>query len=70
VIDDDASIRREVADYVEASAERLWELTRMCARTAAWTLSFHSNPREALEHRDPLPESTVAALRRLRETPG
>lgn len=67
VVDDDTSIREEVAEYVGASPERLWELTRACARTAAWALSFHADRSAILEHRDPLPASTIAALTRLRE---
>ncbi len=67
VVDDDTSVREEVADYVGATPERLWALTRMCARSAVWALAFHEDPRAALEARDPLPPSTVAALARLRE---
>lgn len=69
VIDEDASIRDEVAEYVGKSPALLWEMTKRCARSAAWALSFHADPREALERRDPLPPSTLAALRRLRRTP-
>jgi hypothetical protein len=66
VIDDDASVRDEVADAIGKSPEQLWEMTRSCARSSVWTLRFHTEPLAALDHRDPLPESTVAAMRRLR----
>lgn len=69
VVDDATSVREEVADYAGASPQRLWEMTRMCARSAAWALSFHDDPTAALECRDPLPASTLAALARLRRTP-
>ena len=69
VVDEDTSIREEVADYAGAAPERLWELTHMCARTAAWSLKFHSDPSAALDYRDPLPATTLAALERLRTTP-
>lgn len=66
VVDEETSIRDEVADYVGQTPERLWQLTRMCARSAAWALGFHEDRRAVLEHRDPVPESTRAALERLR----
>lgn len=66
VVDEETSIRDEVSDYVGQTPERLWKLTRMCARSAVWALGFHEDRREALGHRDPLPESTIAALERLR----
>lgn len=66
VKDDDTSIREDIAEYAGKTPDELWELTRACARTAAWTLSFHADPRPALEYRDPLPASTIAALERLR----
>ncbi len=69
IVDDDTSVREEVADYVDLPPERLWELTKRCARSAMWALSFHEDPRAALEAREPLPASTVAALARLRLRP-
>ena len=69
VIDEDASIRDEVAEYLGKSPEQLWEMTKRCARSAVWALSFHADPRVTLEQRDPLPPSTLRALARLRRSP-
>jgi hypothetical protein len=67
VIDNDASVREEVAPYVGATyAERL-AATRACCRAAIRTLAFHFDPERALAYSDPLPPSTVAALERLRQ---
>lgn len=66
VVDDATSVRDEVAEYRGVSAERLWELTRACARASAWTLGFHEDPKAALERVDPVPASTLEALARLR----
>lgn len=70
IVDDETSVREEVADYVGQAPERLWEMTRMCAKTAAWSLGFHSDRESLLSHRDPLPQSTVDALARLSRTAG
>ena len=69
-MDDETSVREEVADYVGKSPEHLWELTRMCARSAAWALGFHDDRDAVLGYRDPLPPSTAAALARLRGQSG
>lgn len=66
IVDNDASVREEVADYVGATPQRLWEMTRMCARSSAWSLAFHRDRAATLDWRDPLPESTNVALARLR----
>jgi hypothetical protein len=66
VVGDDASVRDEIADYVGATPERLWDLTRKCARSAVWALGFHPDRKATLDREDPLPASTLAALARLR----
>jgi hypothetical protein len=67
VVDNDASVREEVAPYVDATMAARWDATRRCCRAARDMLRFHRDPARALEYRDPLPPSSVAALRRLRD---
>jgi len=66
VIDNDASVREEVAPYVNATAAECIEATRRCCQGAMTILRFHSHPAAILAHVDPLPASTVEALARLR----
>lgn len=70
VVDDETSVEEEVANYVDQSPERLWEMTRMCAKTAVWSLGFHTDRESLMSHSDPLPPSTVDALARLSRTAG
>lgn len=65
VIDNDASVRAEVAPMVSASMSERWAATRACARATAAMLRFHRDPRRVLAHRDPLPESWTSLVRRL-----
>ncbi|HVV82472.1 MAG TPA: hypothetical protein VHE35_05305 [Kofleriaceae bacterium] len=69
MIENDASIREEVAPFVDRSMAERWDATRRCCRAAMRMLAFQPDPRPALAYRDPLPESTVAALARLRQRP-
>lgn len=66
VIDNDASVREEVAPYVHATAAECIEATRRCCRGAMTMLRFHPQPATILAHVDPLPASTIEALARLR----
>ena len=66
VVDPDASVREEVAPYVDASAADRLEATRACCRAALGVLRYHFDPERALAYVDPLPESTLVALARLR----
>jgi len=66
VIDNDASVREEVAPFTQATTAERWDATRRCCRAAASMLRFHRNPSRALDHRDPLPPSSVSLLQRLR----
>ena len=65
VVDNAESVRREVEPYRHMSMQERWETTRRCCEAAVKMLRFHRHPRRALEHRDPLPESTPRALKRL-----
>ncbi|MDD9938461.1 MAG: hypothetical protein OXT09_32930 [Myxococcales bacterium] len=70
VVDDETSVREEVADWIGLSPQELWRLAHACARDAMWAASMSGMKQRILEHTDPLPESTVAALKRLRREAG
>lgn len=66
VIDNQTSVREEVAPFVHASMSERWLATQRCARAARKMLAFHPDPGRALRYRDPLPQSSIDALARLR----
>jgi hypothetical protein len=62
----DDSVRREVAEYRDMSpGDRAQGLMATC-RTAAALLAARSDAADVLAFRDPVPESTLRALARLR----
>jgi len=67
VVDEVTSVRAEVAPYVDLSAEELWRITEGCASDAMWAVRASGMAERVLAQRDPLPQSTVRALARLRE---
>jgi hypothetical protein len=67
VVDDVASVRAEVAEWAKLSATERWALARLCARDAIWAANASGNRSRILDQVDPLPESTIAALERLRK---
>lgn len=70
VIDDAASVREEVAPWRGLTAAQRWRLASACARDAMWAVRAGGAAERALAHVDPLPDSTVAALARLRRAAG
>ena len=66
VVDDVASVRREMARYVGATPAELWRDVEDCARDAMWAVRASGFPERVLASEDPLPPSTIAALARLR----
>jgi hypothetical protein len=66
VVDDVTSVREEVAEWARTTPAERWQLARLCSRDAMWAARASGNPQRILDHVDPLPESTVAALARLR----
>jgi len=66
VVDDEESVRAEMAAYRDATPAELWRHTEDCARDAMWALRASDVRARALAHTDPVPESTVRALERLR----
>lgn len=70
VIDDDASVRQEVAEWRGLTPAELWQLAKLCARDAMWAARIGGNPQRVLDRCDPLPDDTLAALARLRRAAG
>jgi hypothetical protein len=70
VIDDDASVRAEVAEWKGLSANELWRLAQLCARDAIWAARLGGNPQRVLDQVDPISGETSAALARLRRAAG
>jgi hypothetical protein len=67
VVDDREAVRREAEPYRHMSDEQRLELLAAACRAAARMLSLREDREKALTHSDPLPESSVRALKRLRE---
>lgn len=67
VVDDETSVREEVAPYVGVAPAELWRLTEDCARDAMWAVRASGMAERVLAQEDPLPESSVRALERLRK---
>jgi hypothetical protein len=70
VTEDEASVRDEVAEWKGLTPAQLWRLAHLCARDAVWAARVSGDPARILDHVDPLPESSVAALARLRRVSG
>lgn len=66
VTSDDESVRREVAEYRELTPADRARVLAVACRTAAKLLAARADAAEVLAFGDPLPESTLAALARLR----
>ena len=65
-VDDETAIRREASRYRGLSVEERAQLTAMACRSAARQLRARPDREQLLAYRDPLPESSVRALARLR----
>lgn len=70
VVDDVASVRAEVKEWRETTPAQRWRLARSCARDAMWAMRASGMASRVLSHVDPLPESSVRALARLRRDAG
>ena len=68
VVDNRTSVEREAAPYRAMTAEERWRATAAACRSAARQLANRPDRERLLDYRDPLPDSSVAALRRLRQT--
>jgi hypothetical protein len=70
VVDDVASVRAEVAEWRDLTPAERWKLARQCARDAMWAVRVSGRATAILEHEDPVPQSTLDALARLRREAG
>jgi len=70
VVDDATSVRAEVAEWAGLTVAERWSLARRCSEDAMWATRASGNPERILDHVDPLPASSVAALARLRRQAG
>lgn len=70
VVDDDASIRAEVAEWRDSTPAERWRLARACARDVMWALRAGGHAERVLAHTDSVPASTKVALARLRKASG
>ena len=66
VTSDEASVRDEVARWVGRTPAELWREVEDCARDAMWAARASGMRERVLAAEDPVPESTRAALARLR----
>lgn len=66
VVSDEQSVRADVARYVGMSPSALWHEVEDCARDAMWAVRASPFPARVLAYEEPLPESSVRALARLR----
>lgn len=65
-IDEAASIAADVAEYRGMSPEGKLALVAAACRSAMKLLAARDDAERALSHRDPLPDSSLRALARLR----
>jgi hypothetical protein len=66
VVDNRTAVAREAAPYRRLSPLERLRLTAIACRGSARQLAARPDRRRLLDHLDPLPASTVAALDRLR----
>ena len=66
-VDNRSAVAREAAPYRGLSPDERWRLLAAACRGAARQLRNRSDRERILAYRDPLPASSVAILRRLRE---
>jgi len=64
--DGDASIAREAEPYRDMPDEEKIEIMRALCRASARLIAARDDGYDVLEHRDPLPESSIRILARLR----
>lgn len=70
VIDDERSVRDEVAEWARTTPAERWRLAILSSRDAAWAAAAGGHRERVLAFVEPLPESTAVALERLRREAG
>jgi hypothetical protein len=66
VVDNRTAVAREAQGFRALTPEQRWRAVAAACRGAARQLARRADRRRLLDYRDPLPESSVLALRRLR----
>lgn len=66
-VDNAESVRREAEPYLDMTFEQRFELLRSACEDAMRILATRDDAAAVLAHVDPLPESSVQLLARLRE---
>ena len=64
------SVRAEVQEWIGTTPQERWRLAELCARDVIWAANMSGTPARILDYEDPLPESSLQALRRLRKAHG
>jgi phosphopantetheinyl transferase len=67
VVDNQTSVQREAAEYRHMSQSEKAKILASLCRWSAKQLALRSDRQQLLDYRDPLPESSRAALARLRK---
>jgi hypothetical protein len=70
VVDDVTSVREEVQAWRDLTPAERWRLARVCSRDAMWAARASGMQQRILDQVDPLPDSTLRALARLRRDAG
>lgn len=65
-LSEEEGARAEAERWASMSAAELWREVEDCARDAMWAVRASPFPDRVLAYEEPLPESTIVALRRLR----
>ena len=66
VVDNRTAVSREAEAYRGLTPEERWRATAAACRAAAQQLAHRPDRARLLDYRDPLPESSLLVLRRLR----
>ena len=66
VVDNRTAVSREAEAYRGLTPEERWRATAAACRAAARQLAQRADRERLVNYRDPLPESSVLVLRRLR----
>lgn len=66
VVDDVTSVREEAEPYRDMTPQQRATIMAMACRAAVRLLQSRIDRDRVLRHRDPLPQSTVVAMERLR----
>ena len=70
VVDDVTSVREEVKEWIGTTPTERWRLARACSRDAIWAARASGMLQRILDQEEPLPESSMRALARLRRDSG